>query len=63
MVDFVGESLGLHFWVFVAEIRLSIFSWLVENFIFHVSLLAAQASISRKLFCDFSSRIFTSWCG
>jgi len=28
-----------------------------------IPLLAAQASIFRKLFCDFSPRIFTSWCG
>ena len=35
---------------FVAEIKLSIFSWLVKNFSSHVSLLAGQVSIFRKLF-------------
>jgi len=30
----------------------------VENSNSHVSLLATQASIFRKLFCDFSTRIF-----
>jgi len=45
---FCGEVLGLHFWVLVAEIKLSNFSWLVENFSSHVLLLAAQAYIFRK---------------
>jgi len=38
---------------FVAEIKLTIFSWLVENFNSHVSLLSTQASIFRKLFVIF----------
>jgi len=48
MADFCGENLGLHFLFFVAEIKLSISSWLVKNFSSRVSLLATEAFIFGK---------------
>jgi len=43
----------------VAEIKLSIFSWLVKNFSSHISVLAAQVFIFRKLFFVYFSTRFS----
>ena len=60
MTDLVEKILAA-FLSFVAEIKLSIFSWLVENFSSHVSLLTAQVYIFKKLFLWSFHLVSTSW--